>query len=390
MSSLKIGAVVPARIGSKRLPKKNIKDLGGKPMLCWTLDVLLEADVFDDISVSTESDEVADVVRAHYGKSVNILRRPDELAGDDSNLKNVVYHYLDARPDIQWYGLFMPTYPFRRVSKIHDAVRAIYSGYAWKVISVQGFENCSLDYYYPVENGIRKFFSLQPFFATNNTSTYIFRNRYCQENMWQEYGLTLTERVYKLYATFEESIDVDTYDDFEVAQKVVHGYKFIFRKPVCTQYDNWKIITPEGVDINSFIKHLGKNMFDEMQWPILILEKAKLMLNTFRICDGIRRGYWVDEQAVRYLESEKAKVTGNNAYYPIHYKHSAFYRLRRDAGAIGPQPASTSFDCFGIHSGSNVNCPMTIPQYRVLFMEDFKKEPFYVSELVCIKKNAKH
>ena len=103
---MKIGALVPARLGSKRLKKKNIKMLEGRPLICWTLDVLLDSEVFSDITVSTESDEVTDVVRQFYSEQdVGILKRPEALAGDDALLTEVRRHYLDHRPQMEWSGL---------------------------------------------------------------------------------------------------------------------------------------------------------------------------------------------------------------------------------------------------------------------------------------------
>ena len=123
---MKIGALVPARLGSKRLKKKNIKLLEGRPLVCWTLDVLLHSEVFSDVTVSTESDEVADVVRQYYSeKDVGILKRPEALAGDDALLTEVHRHYLDHRSQMEWSGLFMPTYPFRNVEKIREACNQI-------------------------------------------------------------------------------------------------------------------------------------------------------------------------------------------------------------------------------------------------------------------------
>ena len=67
-------AVIPARGGSKRLPRKNVLDFGGKPMLAWTLEAALQSEVFDRILVSTDDEEIATVARAH-GAEVPFLRK---------------------------------------------------------------------------------------------------------------------------------------------------------------------------------------------------------------------------------------------------------------------------------------------------------------------------
>lgn len=72
-------AIIPARGGSKRLPKKNIVPFCGKPMITWTIEAALECGLFDDVVVSTDSEEIAEVSRA-AGASVPFLR---EEAADD-------------------------------------------------------------------------------------------------------------------------------------------------------------------------------------------------------------------------------------------------------------------------------------------------------------------
>jgi len=67
-------AIIPARGGSKRLPRKNIMTLHGKPMLAWTIDAALEANIFDRVLVSTDDPEIAEIARKH-GAQVPFLRQ---------------------------------------------------------------------------------------------------------------------------------------------------------------------------------------------------------------------------------------------------------------------------------------------------------------------------
>lgn len=75
----KIIAIIPARGGSKRIPKKNIIDFDGKPLIAWTIEAAKETGIFDKIVVSTDSQEIADVAK-HYGAEVPFLR---DVAADD-------------------------------------------------------------------------------------------------------------------------------------------------------------------------------------------------------------------------------------------------------------------------------------------------------------------
>lgn len=83
-------AIVPARGGSKRIPRKNIKDFLGKPMIAYALDALLDSRLFDHIIVSTDDDEIADVSRRH-GAEVP-FRRPGNLSDDRASTDVVLMH----------------------------------------------------------------------------------------------------------------------------------------------------------------------------------------------------------------------------------------------------------------------------------------------------------
>jgi len=258
---LKIGALVPARIGSKRLPKKNIKILGNKPLICWTIDVLLEADIFYDITVSTESDEIADVVRQYYSeKEVKILKRPQELAQDDSPLRDVIYHYLEHSSDLEWYGIFMPTFPFRRVEKLREVYEAILSRYVWRVRSYTSKQYCLLDFFYSVEEGVRHFFRMPPLYCRFFMPVYqLVRVKYIDE-LWDTYGLTRLERTYHVIIDLQETIDIDTEEDFRIAEKLVDDPENFLREIngiKLKEYhlsNKWLFIAPANIDVNIILE----------------------------------------------------------------------------------------------------------------------------------------
>lgn len=84
-------AFIPARGGSKRLPRKNIKEFLGKPIIAYTIEAALQSCLFSDVVVSTEDPEIAQVAES-YGASVDI--RPAELAGDKITVNDVCLEYL--------------------------------------------------------------------------------------------------------------------------------------------------------------------------------------------------------------------------------------------------------------------------------------------------------
>jgi pseudaminic acid cytidylyltransferase len=84
-------AIIPARGGSKRIPKKNIKDFFGKPLIAYSIEVALRSKLFEKVVVSTDDDEIAEVAK-EYGAEV--LKRPKELADDFTGTGAVVEHAL--------------------------------------------------------------------------------------------------------------------------------------------------------------------------------------------------------------------------------------------------------------------------------------------------------
>lgn len=86
-------AIIPARGGSKRIPRKNIKRFHGKPIIAYPILAALESGLFDQVVVSTDDDEIAEVALA-YGASVP-FKRPDELAQDDTATAPVIIHAIE-------------------------------------------------------------------------------------------------------------------------------------------------------------------------------------------------------------------------------------------------------------------------------------------------------
>lgn len=137
-------AIVPARGGSKRLPRKNLLTLGGKPLIAWSLEAAIESGCFVDVMVSTDNSEIAESARAH-GALVPWLR-PAELASDTARSIDVVLHALD------WYErefgtvnglmLLQPTSPFRSAATIKKAAASFLDlGADAPVVSVSPAKN---------------------------------------------------------------------------------------------------------------------------------------------------------------------------------------------------------------------------------------------------------
>lgn len=119
-------AIIPARGGSKRLPKKNIIDFFGKPMIAWTIEAALKTQLFDTVLVSTDSEEIANVA-VSYGASVPFLR--DQKADDHSTVSEATITGLRQLEDFnkkkyKTVVQLMANCPMRTSKNIIDQVKS--------------------------------------------------------------------------------------------------------------------------------------------------------------------------------------------------------------------------------------------------------------------------
>ncbi|TGM82287.1 acylneuraminate cytidylyltransferase family protein [Leptospira mtsangambouensis] len=121
---MRILSLIPARGGSKRLPGKNIKLLGGKPLIAWSIDVAKEIPEICDILVSTDSQEIAESAK-NYGGYVPWLR-PENLSTDTSSSADMAIHalqwYEDTHGKVDGLLLLQPTSPFRKINTIQFGI----------------------------------------------------------------------------------------------------------------------------------------------------------------------------------------------------------------------------------------------------------------------------
>ena len=122
-TSMSILAVIPARGGSKGIPRKNLLPVGGKPLIAWTITQALAAGEDVHVVVSTEDAEIAEVARA-YG--AHVIDRPDELAQDTTPTEPVIVHAMDAAEHEGWQidgvMLLQATSPVRKPDTIRRAI----------------------------------------------------------------------------------------------------------------------------------------------------------------------------------------------------------------------------------------------------------------------------
>lgn len=133
-------AVIPARGGSKGVPRKNIREVGGKPLIAYSIEAALAVkDIFHRIIVSTDDVEIAEIAKS-YGADVPFMR-PENLGSDKMPMVPVLQHAVQFvekqdQVKIDWVFLLQPTAPLRTGEDIRAAVDLAANGTADSVISV--------------------------------------------------------------------------------------------------------------------------------------------------------------------------------------------------------------------------------------------------------------
>jgi len=141
ISASNIVAIIPARGGSKSIPKKNIIDFCGKPLISWNIKQALESKCVREVYVTTDDKEIADVSHK-YG--ARIIWRPVELATDTSSSESALLHAIDEIEKIHKIDVVVflqTTSPLREPSDIHRAIEIFISKSADSLFSAAVLED---------------------------------------------------------------------------------------------------------------------------------------------------------------------------------------------------------------------------------------------------------
>ncbi len=218
--------VIPARGGSKRIPRKNIRAFGGKPMIAWPILAALESRVFDEVIVSTDDPEVARIAE-DFGASVPYVR-PAELSDDHTGVMPVVRHaiafFRDSGRAPLLAACVYPTAPFLRAASLRRAMEELTASDAEFVLSVTSFD-------YPVQRALKldeagglRF--AQPEFALTRSQD--LEQRYHDAGQFfagrvtaiMEHDAVLFSRCLPMIIPRDEAVDIDTEEDWQFAEKL--------------------------------------------------------------------------------------------------------------------------------------------------------------------------
>ncbi len=134
-------AIITARGGSKRIPRKNIKDFLGKPIIAYSIEAALQSGVFDEVMVSTDDEEITEIAK-QYGAHVPFLRSAatsNDFATTTDVLLEVLDEYNKLGKNFDYMACLYPTNPFVSVEKLTEAMDVIKTGLYNEVLPVVQF-----------------------------------------------------------------------------------------------------------------------------------------------------------------------------------------------------------------------------------------------------------
>lgn len=216
-------AIITARGGSKRIPKKNIKDFCGKPILAYSIEAAIASGIFDTVMVSTDDEEIAQVAR-QYGAEVPFYRSEatsNDYATTNDVLLEVLKEYAERGEQYEMACCIYPTAPFVTAEKLKHAVAQLSESDADTLIPVVAFsyppqramvvENDRLVFKYPEHLDSRSQ-DLQPHYHDVG-QFYVFRTEAFKKNKKLMVGNILPLIVSEL-----EVQDIDNMTDWKIAE----------------------------------------------------------------------------------------------------------------------------------------------------------------------------
>lgn len=224
-------AIIPSRLGSKRLPRKNIKEFFGKPLFLYTLNSAIDSGLFDEIHVSTKSTEVVDLCEK-AGMSPKFLR-PESLATDDATLQ-MVFDYVINKYEALGYKfdnfcILWATAPFRTSKDIIDSYNMI----STDVDGVIGVSNYDLPVFCAQKINSKKIIS--PLFPSEiRKSSKDFPKIVCDNgslcwlkvSSFKKYKSWLAPNLLGYEMSREKSCDIDTLEDWNYAEYLYNKLEY--------------------------------------------------------------------------------------------------------------------------------------------------------------------
>ena len=217
-------AIIPARGGSKRLPRKNILDLCGKPLISWSIEAALKSKYISKVVVSSDDEEILNI-SSNFG--ADIIKRPYELANDTATTFDAIKHTIDNSENYDYIVLLQPTSPLRNEKHIDEAIELLEEKQADEIVSVCEMEHSPLwSNILPEDGNMRGFLreeilnkrsqDLEKYYRLNG-AIYICKTDKLLENK----SFFLKDNIFAYIMDRKSSIDIDEEIDFLFAERVI-------------------------------------------------------------------------------------------------------------------------------------------------------------------------
>lgn len=215
--------VIPARGGSKRLPRKNILNLCGKPLISYSIEAGLKSRYIDTTIVTSDNEEILSIAKQYGAKTI---KRPDDLANDTATTFDAIRHTIENVEDYDYIVLLQPTSPLRNEKHVDEAIELLESKNADAVVSV-----CEMDHSplwsntLPQDGNMTNFLrdevlnkrsqDLEKYYRLNG-AIYICKT----DKLLKEKKFMLKESIFAYKMDSESSVDIDEEIDFKIAQSI--------------------------------------------------------------------------------------------------------------------------------------------------------------------------
>jgi CMP-N,N'-diacetyllegionaminic acid synthase len=219
-------AIIPARGGSKRLPRKNVLDLNGKPLIAYSIEAGLDSSYIDKVVVTSDDNEILTISKKYDAVTIN---RPDELASDTATTFDAIKHTVDNCEKYDYIVLLQPTSPLRNEKHIDEAIELLESKKSDAVVSV-----CKMDHSPLWSNTLNGCLSMKGFLKNEvldirsqdldkyyrlNGAIYICKT----EKLLEEKKFFLKENIFAYVMDRESSIDIDESIDLDMCRLIMNA-----------------------------------------------------------------------------------------------------------------------------------------------------------------------
>jgi len=220
LNNFRFLAVIPARGGSKSVPRKNIRPLNGRPLLAWTVDQVKNVPEIDLVIVSTDDEEITTVAKH---ENIDVIQRPSELATDTASTESALLHALDVlesegHATFDYIIVLEPTSPLRKPETIQRCMRAIFEKNGKSLMTVIETKNNigrrENGQFYPLNSGAPRRRQERKSFFIESSTVYIASVDYLKST-----GSLVCENWLCEIVDDIEAIDINNEMDFIIAEQ---------------------------------------------------------------------------------------------------------------------------------------------------------------------------